>query len=105
MAKGRSGRLDVREEEECFAKRPSDFACVQGLAQARIQQGRHAEARKLIDRMRSLDPINALVPTMGAVVLRAEGDAGASLANYQAACSIGQEHACKVAWELSSHRE
>jgi Flp pilus assembly protein TadD len=105
MAKARSGRLDVREQEECYAKRPRDFVCVQGLAQARIQQGRYAEARQLIDQMRELDPDNALVPTMEAMVLSSEGDAGASLAKYQAACSMGQEHACKVAWELGAHRE
>ena len=105
MAKGRSGRLDVREQEECYSKRPRDFSCVQGLAQARIQQGRYADARKLIDQMRNLDPDNALVPTMEAMVLNSEGDAGASLAKYQTACSMGQEHACKLALELGEHRE
>jgi hypothetical protein len=74
MARGRSGRLDVQEQEQCYSKRPHDFGCVQGLAQARIQQGRFAEARKLIERMRSLDPNNALVATMEAMVLDSERD-------------------------------
>ncbi len=75
------------------------------MPSARFAWGRFAEARKLIERMRSLDPNNALVATMEAMVLDAEGDRVAGLAKYQAACSMGQEYACKLAWQLRTKRE
>jgi len=104
MAKGRSGRLDASEHERCYSTRPRDFGCIQGLAQARIQQGRYREARKLIDEMRGLDPSNALVFTMEGMLAQSEGDRDAARAKYEAACSSGQEYACKVAWELRVQR-
>ena len=103
MAKGRSGRLDVTEMEQCYQARPNDFTCVQGLLQARIKQRRLDEATHLVDEARRLRPESALVTAMEGDIARLQGDQPKAAQKYQGACSEGQEYACKMVWQLQPH--
>ena len=100
MAMGRSGRRDVEASERAYLERPDDFGRVAGLAQARITAGQLTEARALIDKMRALNPENALVPTLAGLAYLRAGDDRSALAEFEAACRLGQEFACNAAARL-----
>jgi tetratricopeptide (TPR) repeat protein len=104
MALGRSGRQDPEDTELAYAQNRHDFGRVQGLAQLRISQGRLVEARALIEEMRALAPESSLVPTMEGDVALSSGDPAGARQAFEAACHLGQEHACIEAERLRSPR-
>lgn len=104
MTYTRTGRFDEARPmlATCLEQDPDDTACMSGMVTQLVRDQDFAHAHLLAERLSSLAPDTTDALLALALVEDASGSADRALELYQAACSNGQEYACKRALQLAT---
>ncbi len=96
MVYGRTG--DFANErilaEECLFDDPDDVGCLESIVVLNARDRDFAAARVAADHLRQLAPNTTSSAIADATIADLSGDLSAALADYERACTLGQEFAC-----------